>query len=347
MRVLMGLGYYEPGGFATVINMLSKYLMNNGINVVVAARVVRMRAPDHVNLVKLTPEEFAKEAEHYDVVHIHTSYPYTNALVKRGLTTNLVFTWHGYAPLIYVPGIINKITGLYIKHIAYKSLIPRIKFITAISNYAREQLRKLYGVDSIVIPNGVNLSQFSECNTALRDKYAGHRPVIFNATAYNNLKGGDLLIKFFKVIKRRFPKTLLIAVGIHNYINKNKLSNMYMRDIVSLSLMPFNELIKYYCAADFYLLTSRIESFGLPIIESFAAGTPVIALDRPDARREHILNSGAGFLFKNEEELLRAVEEVMNNRDYYSRRAIEYAKGFDWSVITQRYIELYKKVLGE
>ncbi len=159
------------------------------------------------------------------------------------------------------------------------------------------------------------------------------------------MKGGDLLIKFFKIIKRKFPKAFLIAVGIHKYIEK--LNEEYKQDILNLNFMPIHELVKYYCIADFYLLTSRIESFGLPIIESFAAGTPVIALDRPDARREHILNSGAGLLFKNEEELLRAVEEVMNNRDYYSRRAIEYAKGFDWSIIVQWYIELYRKVLGE
>ncbi len=137
----MGLGYYEPGGFATVVNMLNKYLKNNGIDVVVAARVIRMKAPNYVNLIKLTPEDFARESKYYDIVHIHTSYPYVNTMVKHKLINNLVFTWHGYAPLIYIPGIINKITGLYIKHIAYKSLIPRIKYITAISQYAREQLR--------------------------------------------------------------------------------------------------------------------------------------------------------------------------------------------------------------
>ncbi|MEM3836082.1 glycosyltransferase family 4 protein [Pyrobaculum sp.] len=342
MRVLIGLGYYEPGGFATVVNMLSKHLRSNGIDITVAARVVRIRAPDYVSLVKLMPEEFAREARHYDVVHVHTSYPYTHALVKRKLIANLIFTWHGYAPLIYVPGIINKITGLYIKHIAYRSLMPKIKFITAVSNYAREQLKRLYGVDSIVIPNGVDLSQFSKCDITLRDKYAGYKPVIFNATAYNNLKGGDLLIKYFKIIRRRFPKALLIAVGIHKYINK--LNNMYTHNIININFTSLDELIKYYCIADFYLLTSRIESFGLPIIESFAAGTPVVALDRPDARREHILTSGAGLLFKNEEDLLKAVEEVMNNRDYYSRKAVKYAEEFDWALITRRYIELYRKV---
>lgn len=346
MKVLLGVGYYEPGGFSTVLNMLSKHLQKYDIEVVVAARVIRMQAPQFVKLIKLTPREFVSEGKKYDVIHIHTSYPYTRAVIKYGLADKVVFTWHGYAPLKYVPGLQNKVTGFYIKHIGYKSLLPKIKYITAISEYARQQLKELYGVDAVVIPNGVDLHLFNRCSSINPDeKYGSYKPIIFNATAYNKLKGGDLLIKYFKVIKRRFPQALLMAVGIQRYI-KN-LSDGYKHSIVNLDVMSFEELVKYYCISHFYLLTSRIESFGLPIIESFAAGKPVIALDKPDARREHIVGSGAGFLFRSEEELLSAVDEVLSNYDYLSRKAVEYAKNFDWDVVAKQYIKIYKGVLDE
>ncbi|MGC9113398.1 hypothetical protein [Acidilobus sp.] len=43
MRVLMGLGYYEGGGFATVVNSLARHLSKHGVEVTVAAREVRIR----------------------------------------------------------------------------------------------------------------------------------------------------------------------------------------------------------------------------------------------------------------------------------------------------------------
>ena len=345
MRIFLSVWYYEPGGFSTVLNMLSKYLKRHGMDVTVAARVIRMQAPNYVNLIRLTPEELISKGKDYDIIHIHTSYPYTRAAIKHGLVDRVVFTWHGYAPLKYVPGISNKVIGLYIKHIGYKSLIPKIRYITTISEYAQQQLRELYGVDAVIIPNGVELHLFSKCESRdLEERYGGYEPIIFNATAYNKLKGGDILIKYFKIIKKRFPKALLMAVGIQRYVKE--LSDDYRRSIVNLSIMPFEELVKYYCISHFYLFTSRIESFGLPIIESFAAGKPVIALDKPDARREHILNSGAGVLFRNEDELLRAVDYVLKNYDYLSRRAVEYARKFDWDVVAKQYIEVYRGVLN-
>jgi hypothetical protein len=70
--------------------------------------------PKYVNLIRLMPKEFVKEARRYDVIHIHTSYPYTKAAVEHGIK-NLVFTWHGHTPTIYVPGIKNKAINLTLK----------------------------------------------------------------------------------------------------------------------------------------------------------------------------------------------------------------------------------------
>ncbi|MFP3241349.1 MAG: glycosyltransferase family 4 protein, partial [Caldivirga sp.] len=110
-KVLMTLGYYEGGGITTVVNNLSKYLTTLGVEVTVAARVVRIEPPKYVNLVKLRPEDLPAEGKHYDVIHIHTSYPYTKVAIEHNVR-NLVFTWHSYAPTIYVPGIRNKIINL-------------------------------------------------------------------------------------------------------------------------------------------------------------------------------------------------------------------------------------------
>jgi glycosyltransferase involved in cell wall biosynthesis len=332
LKVLMMLGYYEGGGFTTVVNNLSKYLTALGVEVTVAARVVRIEPPKYVNLIKLRPEDLPVEGKYYDVIHIHTSYPYTKVAVEHNIR-NLVFTWHGYTSTIYVPGIKNKVINLGLKY-AYKRLLPKIHYITSISNYANRQLIKLFGVSGKVIPNGVDLDLFKPCPRESRKRISDKYPVILNLTAYNNLKGRDILIKSFKVIKRKYSSAALMAVGINSDFN----------DIINLNYVPYNEVPKLYCSADFYLLTSKHESFGLPIIESFATGTPVIAYDRDDARREHILNSGGGLLFGDDKSLLKTIDEILNNWDTYSARGIEYAKGFYWKDITKKYLNIYKEI---
>jgi glycosyltransferase involved in cell wall biosynthesis len=333
LKVLVGLGYYEVGGFKTVVDNLSKFLKMYGIDVTVAARVVKVNPPEYVNLIKLRPEDLPQEGRHYDIIHIHTSYPYTKVAVEHKLP-NVVFTWHGYTPTIYVPGIRNKIINIVLKY-AYKKLLPKIRYITSVSNYANKQLIDLFGIVGKIIPNGVDLELFKRCYRDLRarDRY----PVILNLTAYNDFKGRDLLIRSFKVIKRKYGKAILLAVGI-NY-------NSFYNDIINLEYTPYDKLSQIYCESDFYLLTSKHESFGLPIVEAFATGTPVIAYDRDDARREHILSSGAGLLFKDDESLLQAVDQILDSWESYSSRGIEYAKRFDWRDIARRYIALYEKVL--
>ena len=334
IKVLMLLGYYEPGGFKTVIDNLSKHLTMHGVEVTVAARVVRTEPSRHVNLIKLRPEDLPAKGKHYDVIHIHTSYPYTKVAIEHNVR-NLVFTWHGYAPTIYVPGIRNKVINLVLRY-AYRRLLPKIRFITSVSNYANKQLSRLFGVSGRVVPNGIDLELFKPCSREERKGDSGHYPVVLNLTSYNNLKGRDVLIRGFKAIKRKYSKAVLIAKGI----------NYYLDDVINLSgYMPYEEIPKLYCKASFYLLTSKWESFGLPIIEAFATGTPVIAYDRDDARREHILNSGGGLLFNDAESLLNAVNEILSNWDTYSLRGFEYTKKFDWKKIVRKYIELYNEVV--
>jgi glycosyltransferase involved in cell wall biosynthesis len=333
IKVLMLLGYYEPGGFKTVVDSLSKYLRVYDVDVTAAARVIRVEPPKHVNLIKLKPEELPQESRYYDVIHIHTSYPYTKVAVEHGLR-NIVFTWHGYTPTIYVPGIKNKLINVALRY-SYRRILPKIRFITAVSNYANMQLRKLTGVPGKVVPNGVDLELFKPCRKrGLREKFE-HYPVMLNLTAYNNLKGRDLLIKSFKIIKRKYLKAALIAVGL-GYSSE---------DVISMDYIQYNHVSQLYCNADFYLLTSKHESFGLPIIEAFATGTPVIAYEKNDARQELIRNSGAGLLFRDARTLIQAVDEVLNNWESYSMRGVEYARKFDWRTIAKEYVDIYGKAI--
>ena len=59
------------------------------------------------------------------------------------------------------------------------------------------------------------------------------------------------------------------------------------KQITFTGFIPFEELPKYYGAADFFVMPTRnLEGFGLATVESLACGTPVIAFNCPGCVKE-------------------------------------------------------------
>jgi len=350
MRVLLALGHYEWGGFKTVVVSLAKYMSRLGIDVHIAVlKVGDVGSKDEIyhKLKVLTPKEFIREAMKFDIVHIHTTYPYTREAIKAGLK-NIVFTYHGYCPWHLTPGFKNKVIHLALKY-AYRRLLPKIRKITAISNFVKRQLEEIYGISNVkVIYNGVDLEIFKPIKIQGKSGY----PILFNAMAHEKLKGLDIALKYFRNIKDFYPEAKLILGGtsidaiklIKRYCSKFRSS--FGRDVLTLSYVPQSKLAYYYSLSDVYFLTSRWESFGLPIVESFTCGTPVIAFKVDDARIEHIVNSKAGELFNDNESLIQALDKILRNYHEYSARAINYARKLSWENIVKQYLEVYNEVLS-
>ena len=77
------------------------------------------------------------------------------------------------------------------------------------------------------------------------------------------------------------------------FLTVDRLSEHLMKDITLHNLescvqligqVPYKELLSYYKSVDALLFPSRIESFGLPLLEASCFGLPVIASDLPYAR---------------------------------------------------------------
>lgn len=346
--MLIALGRYEWGGFKTVVDSLAKYMSMLGVEVSIAALKlgdIGLKNEISWKIKILSPKQFINEAKLYDVVHIHTTYPYTKAAIKAGLR-NIVFTYHGYCPWHIVPGLRNKLVHLALKHM-YRRLLPELPVITAISSFVKRQLKYIFGINEAeIVYNGVDLELFRPIDVTERNGY----PILFNAMAYEKLKGLDLALRYFKVIKDFYPeaKLMLRAISsksvriIKNYCNKFKMK--LERDIKLLPYMPQKKLAYYYSLADIYFLTSRWESFCLPMVEAFACGTPVLALYNDDARVEHIAMSRAGEFFSDEKSLISGVDRILRSIHSYSVKALEYARKLDWRRIVKRYLKVYEKV---
>lgn len=156
--------------------------------------------------------------------------------------------------------------------------------VIAISECTRRDLVNSYGIpiEKIdVVYQGCDPSfarEVTEDETdSLRKKYGLDHPFIVTIGTVETRKNQLLAVKAL----RGLPDDLsLVIVGrqtpyadeIRQYISGNSLSDR----VKWIDNAPFDELPVFYRAALFSTYTSRYEGFGLPVIESLSASTPVI-----------------------------------------------------------------------
>jgi glycosyltransferase involved in cell wall biosynthesis len=104
-------------------------------------------------------------------------------------------------------------------------------------------------------------------------------------------------------------------------------------------------LFDLYKRAKCTLFTSQWdEPFGLVMIESMAAGTPVVALKRGSVP-EVIVDGKTGYLVENEEEMIEATKRVSELNPQDCRKHVE--QYFSRERMTQKYLDVYLDALVE
>ena len=103
-------------------------------------------------------------------------------------------------------------------------------------------------------------------------------------------------------------------------------------------LCPGKELNRYYNAADLMLFPSKLESFGLVIIESLSAGTPVALSQQPlFALAEGIT------ICPDSEAFLQAVEKALATPAKALQAREEVRKTYSWDKIARDHLELFSR----
>jgi glycosyltransferase involved in cell wall biosynthesis len=115
--------------------------------------------------------------------------------------------------------------------------------------------------------------------------------------------------------------------------------------------VPFvaRELLhKVYAAADVLVMPSRIEGFGLPVLEAMACGTPVICsqvTSLPEVGGDAVVYFDPG----SPDELMAAMERVLGSwelQQQLKKKGLERARLFSWEESTRKHAELYRRLLG-
>lgn len=117
---------------------------------------------------------------------------------------------------------------------------------------------------------------------------------------------------------------------------------------VFTGFMHGNELAQAFASADALVFPSITETLGLVILESMAAGLPVIAA-KSGPTMEQVIDGKTGLLFENEntDSMINAVTKLENEilHKKLKENARKEAEKFSWSGPSQQLVEFYEKTL--
>ncbi|MDD3013296.1 MAG: glycosyltransferase [Candidatus Gastranaerophilales bacterium] len=262
-----------------------------------------------------------------------------------------------------------------------KLLLPRLKLVFCFSdtNIANKFNKFHVFIQNLAIDKNICISKsiYQECAkagiTKLIQIYYGIntdnlRPIskkiyeqplnIINVARITHLKKGqDILIKALKICKDKGMKLKCNFVG--GICDKDKISIEYLKKLTKeLGLdeeVSFSgnrsDIPSLLAESDLFILPSRYEGLGLVLLETMAAGLPIIA-SNIDGPAELIRHGKNGLLFQNDNEfdlaekiysLYKNPEEMFN----LAENGQNFVKNFDILKMCSNYHQLYKDLLDD
>lgn len=245
--------------------------------------------------------------------------------------------------------------------------------ITANTKVEKEQLVRWYGAGSSrirIVPPGVDVSRFNPIEQRYAKKVIGippdHRMILF-AGRIERLKGIDNLFKAMALLKQNHPewdwsKICLSVIGgdpSERGLRENEeMARLHaLRDELGLQdLIAFlgardqDSLHFYFSAAEFLVMPSHYESFGMVALEAMACGTPVIVSD-VGGLQQLVKHNQTGLRVKvnDPEALAEAMQKLLSDearRRRIGHSASCYAEDYSWVKITDQLLAVYGEILG-
>ncbi|MCU0523483.1 MAG: glycosyltransferase family 4 protein [Elainella sp. Prado103] len=183
-----------------------------------------------------------------------------------------------------------------------------------------------------VIPNSVDGNQFF---APPRGKQT--QPTVGMMYSDTWWKGSDIGLQAFALAAQQIPNLRLVVFGLTPIA-----AHLPLPPDTQYFYQPPQSLIKdLYAQCDAWLFTSRVEGFGLPILEAMACRTPVIGT--PVGAAPELLKSGGGILVEPEDPIAmaQAIERIhaLSELEWQAMSQVAYrqATSYTWEEATQKF----------
>ena len=283
---------------------------------------------------------------HYAIPHAYAAYMATQILKDQNIIIPFITTLHG-----------TDIT-LVGKNTAYKPAVSfsinHSSYVTAVSESLKKDTEELFDLkNSIeVIPNFVNLKGYDREPKDKRQYFANDNETIFcHVSNFRPVKKVLDVIKVFKKVQdQRNSVLIMVGDGPDRNIAEKLSRDLGIWDKVIFRGKTY-DVQSMLGISDIFLLPSSTESFGLSALEAMASHVPVIA-SNVGGLSEVVDHNKNGFLenIGDVESMAEDALSLIDNKEKminFSNSARKKAESFSMNEISQRYLELYQKLIDE
>jgi glycogen(starch) synthase len=283
-----------------------------------------------------------------DVIHIQcfsANGVYATRLAKR-LTVPLVLTLQGET-VMDDADIYDQSVAL---RIALRRALRDAAAVTACSAFVLADAERRFGLArgrGLVIPNGVELAE-GVTPEPLRlpfDRF------VLGVGRVVEKKGFDLLLDAFKQVAPRYPDLGLVIGGSGparaRLVREAAAAGLSAR-VALPGTLSRAQVAWAMDAAAIFVLPSRIEPFGIVVVEALRAGCPTVVSERGGATE--IVRHGVDAIVADPcdtDALAHAIDQLLSDNtlaDRLSRAGYTRAADFDWMQLTKRYRDTYEHV---
>lgn len=238
----------------------------------------------------------------------------------------------------------------------YRFLLPRlarrVRRILTVSKYAKGRLLECLSLPEekvTVIYPGVS-DQFRPADPrscqSVRIKFQLPDRYFLFVGALEPRKNLPRLLKAFEQVYLSHSDVGLVLVGAPGRAFRNPRLSIRQPGVMFLGKIADADLPSLYTGALALVIPSLMEGFGLPVLESMACGTPVIA-SRGGALEEIVGNSGLLCDPLVVDEISEAMQRILNDtslRHRLSILALEHAAQFSWQKTADQIFRILQQV---
>ena len=235
--------------------------------------------------------------------------------------------------------------------------LKRAALVVCVSQAAHDDLVRFRLADPArlrVVPNGIDPALLEEPPAAARQRATELLPPqrgVFDVLHVGNdipRKRLDRLVEIVITLRQRGHWIRLVRVGSPlRHATRQRMIELGLADVVELPFVDRDVLRAIYERCDILLLTSDREGYGLPVLEAFAAGKPVVASDIP-ALRESSGGLARVVIPDSLHDWVAAIEEVLRAGDPTGALAAQrraHAAARTWNDHVRGLLPVYREVL--
>ncbi len=236
--------------------------------------------------------------------------------------------------------------------------------IMAVSNFTRNELKRLYGIPAErirVVYNAIDdrlargHATLAERQT-IAERYQVRYPFLLYAGNIQPHKNVGRIIEAFSALKSelqkedRFGDLKLIIIGDelsqHPDLRRTVVRGGVQNDVRFLGFVPIDSLRIFYDVAKIFVFPSLYEGFGLPPLEAMAHGTPVVT-SNVSSLPEVLGNAAVMVNPENVFEIMRALHRVLIDqplRERMKERGYIQVQRFSWHNSAEQVLDVYRQV---